>query len=71
MSRLIARRLSRLEAQPAACRRVEFRVVYYGEPAPVEDDSWTLTLWLHQPGCDDVEHVRACGPWPPAPGGAP
>ena len=39
MSRAIARRLTQLEAQPAACRRVHLNVVYYGQPEPVEDDA--------------------------------
>jgi hypothetical protein len=60
MSRL-THRLERLEKHMAPVRRTSELVVrYYGDPAPADDDSWTLTVWLHQPECDRPEHPGPC-----------
>jgi hypothetical protein len=60
--RRVESRLDRLEkrCRPQA-RQYELVVRYYGEPVPDVDDSWSLTLWLHQPWCNDPSHTGACG----------
>jgi hypothetical protein len=56
-----ARRLDRLEAETAAvCRAYPMHVVYVGDPAPAEDDSWSLTIWVHRAGCDTPDHNGSC-----------
>ena len=59
-------RLTRVEQRCIdQTRRVELVVRYYGDPQPAEDDTWALTMWVHQGWCNDPGHTGACGPRSP------
>ena len=56
------KRLDRLEAQRGQPRSYQLRVVYYGEPEPEVDDSWSLVVVLHRPWCTTTGYPGACQP---------
>ena len=59
-------RVERLEKRctPQA-RQYELVVRYYGGEERMEDDTWSLTIWVHQPWCMAAGHLGACGQCPP------
>ena len=57
----LARRLDRLEGRTApVCRGYPLLIRYVGDSEPAQDESWTLTVWVHRVDCDTPEHNGPC-----------
>ena len=54
-------RVARLEAHlPPCLRSYHLNVVYVGGEAPPQDESWSLTILLHEPWCEEAGHTGVC-----------